>query len=84
MLFKLKDMTAIDWSDCPIVERNPNKLGGVPTLRGWRLSADSIVENYEDGIQPEDIASMFELPVSDVRTLLAYAEEFRHSAHTVR
>ena len=77
-------MTAIDWSDCPIVERNPNKLGGVPTLRGWRLSADSIVENYEDGIQPEDIASMFELPVSDVRTLLAYAEEFRHSAHTVR
>jgi uncharacterized protein (DUF433 family) len=77
-------MPDIDWSDCPIVERNPKKLGGVPTVRAWRLSADSIVENHDDGESPEEIADMFEVPIEDVRTILAYAAEFRHSAHPVR
>jgi len=55
-------MTDIDWSDCPIVERDPEKMGGVPTLRAWRLSADSVVENYEDGATPEEISESFHVP----------------------
>jgi len=67
-------MTEIDWSNCPIVERNPLKMGGVPTLRAWRLSADSIVENYDYGVSAEEIADMFTVVVADVEALLAYAE----------
>jgi uncharacterized protein (DUF433 family) len=77
-------MTDIDWSACPIVERDPEKMGGVPTVRAWRLSADSVVENYDDGVTPEEIADMFEVPIEDVRTIIAYAEQARHSAHLVR
>ncbi len=79
-------MTDIDWSNCPIVETNPLKMGGVPTLRAWRLSADSIVENHDDGVSAEEIAEMFEIPLADVETLLAYAEAARDRshAHTVR
>jgi uncharacterized protein (DUF433 family) len=73
-------MTDIDWTDCPIVERNPLKMGGVPTLRAWRLSADSIVENYDYGVSAEDIADMFTVPVADVETLLAYADRAREQS----
>lgn len=82
MLIRLT-MTDIDWSGCPIVETDPEKMGGVPTVRAWRLSADSVVENYDDNVSPEEIAQMFHVPVEDVRTILAYADQFRHSAHFV-
>lgn len=26
--------TGIDWTECPIVQRNPKKMGGRPTVRG--------------------------------------------------
>lgn len=74
-------MTNIDWSNCPIVERNPNKMGGVPTLRAWRLSADSIVENHDYGASAQEIAEMFEVPLEDVEALLAYAERVRDQVH---
>ena len=74
-------MTDIDWSDCPIVERNPRKMGGVPTLRAWRLSADSIVENHDDGVSAQEIAEMFEVPLADVEATLAYAEQARNHSH---
>ena len=74
-------MTDIDWSNCPIVERNPKKMGGAPTLRAWRLSADSIMENHDYGVPAKDIAEMFEVPLEDVETLLTYAERVRDQAH---
>jgi uncharacterized protein (DUF433 family) len=74
-------MTDIDWSDCPIVERNPEKMGGVPTVRAWRVSADSVLENFEDGVSAEEIAEMFTLPFDDVQVILAYAEQARRHVH---
>jgi uncharacterized protein (DUF433 family) len=74
-------MTDIDWSNCPIVERNPKKMGGVPTLRAWRLSADSIVENHDYGATPQEIAEWFQVPVADVEVLLTYAEAARNRCH---
>jgi uncharacterized protein (DUF433 family) len=71
-------MTDIEWSDCPIVERDPEKMGGVPTLRAWRLSADSILENHDYGSSAEEIAEMFGVPQADVEALLDYAEKVRH------
>ena len=71
----------IDRSGCPITERNPLKMGGISTVRGWRLSADSIVENYDNGSSPEEIAENFDVSVEDVRTILAYAEQVAPAAH---
>ncbi len=53
-------MVEIDWSGCPIVQHDPEKLGGVPTVRAWRLSADAIVENHDDGMAEHEIAEIFE------------------------
>jgi len=73
-------MTDIDWSKCPIVQTDPDKLGGVPTVRAFRVSADTVVENHDSEISDEEIAYQFTLPLVDVRAILAYAEQYRHSA----
>jgi len=76
-------MTEIDWSQCPIVQTDPEKLGGLPTVRAFRVSADTVVENYDDGLPDGEIAYQFTLPLEDVRAILAYAEKARQVAHTV-
>lgn len=63
----------MDWTDCPLVEINPRKLSGTPILKGSRMPADAIVENYADGLGADEIAEVFELPADGVRDLLAYA-----------
>ncbi len=42
-------------------ETNPRKLSGVPILKGTRVQADAIVENYEGGSDIEEIAENFAL-----------------------
>jgi uncharacterized protein (DUF433 family) len=69
----LKEVPAIDWTDCPLVEINPRKLSGVPVLKGTRMQADSIVQNYQSGSPVEEIAENFDIPEESIRDLLAYA-----------
>ena len=73
-------MTHIDWSHCTIVKQNPAKLGGVPTVRDYRVSADAIIENHDDQLADEEIAFQFSLPVEDVRAIVAYVEKARADA----
>jgi uncharacterized protein (DUF433 family) len=54
--------TIVDWSGCPIVEVNPRKVSGVPILKGTRVQADSIVENYEGGSPVQEISENFGIP----------------------
>jgi len=70
---QIQDHVIIDWSDCPLVEVNPEKVSGVPILKGTRMQADSVVENYEDGSSVDEIADNFDIPQSTIRELLAYA-----------
>ncbi len=70
----------VDWSDCPLVERDPFKLGGVPILKGTRMQADSIVENYEGGSPVEEIADNFEIDEETVRLVLKYASAKQKTA----
>jgi len=69
----------IDWSACRLVESNPRKLNGVPILKGTRLQADSIVENYEGGSPIDEIAENFSIPESTIREILAFAAAQRKS-----
>jgi uncharacterized protein (DUF433 family) len=65
--------TAIDWSRCPIVETNPRKVSGVPILKGTRVQADSIVENYAGGSPVREISENFGIPEATIRELLTFA-----------
>jgi uncharacterized protein (DUF433 family) len=67
---------AIDWTGCPIVQRDPDKLHGAPTVRGLRLTPDAIVENFEAGLSVAEIAEQFPgVEVADIRTVLNYAAQ---------
>ena len=70
---QLQQSAAIDWTDCSLVEVNPRKVSGVPIVKGTRVQADSIVENYEDGSPVEEISENFAIPEATIRVLLAFA-----------
>ena len=65
----------IDWKHCNIVEMVPGRLAGAPVLKNTRLPVDAILNNYDDGLEPEQIAEIFEVSVADVRAILEYREE---------
>ena len=62
--------TVVDWSDCPIVEVVPGKVSGV--LKGTRVQADSIVENFDGGSPVAEISD-FGIPEATIRELLTFA-----------
>ena len=63
----------IDWTSCALVEVVPGKVSGVPILKGTRVQADSIVENFDDGSPVEEIAENFAIPVETISAVLGYA-----------
>lgn len=64
---------SVDWSGCKVVEVVPGKVGGAPVMRGSRVPADQVVQNYDAGESVEDIAYDFDLKPTDIRAVLAYA-----------
>ena len=63
----------IDWVGYPMVEQNPLKLSGTPIMRGSRMPAQGIIENYMSGYSPDEVAEMFDLPRTEVRELIKEA-----------
>ncbi len=63
----------MDWSKCQLVEVNPLKVSGAPILKGTRVQAEAILENYVSGSDVKEIAENFSLPISVVRELLDFA-----------
>jgi uncharacterized protein (DUF433 family) len=79
------DMAAvekIDWSDCPLIEVKPGVQSGAPVLRGTRMPADAIVDNFDYGVSVAEIAEQFEIPPERVEAILTYAQSHRF-AHPV-
>jgi uncharacterized protein (DUF433 family) len=72
----------IDWSGCPLVEVKPGVHSGAPVLRGTRMPADAIVDNFHYGVSVAEIADQFELPPDRIEAILAYAQSHR-VAHPV-
>lgn len=71
--------TSIDWVACAQVEVDAQKLSGTPVLKGSRMPADAIVQNYASGLPADEIAEIFQLPVEGVRLLLTYAAEHQNA-----
>ena len=48
-----------DWSMCPAVERDPQKVSGTWVFRGTRVPVSALFENLEDGAQLSDFVAWF-------------------------
>ncbi len=72
----------VDWKDCSLVEVVPGKVSGVPLLKGTRLPANTILENYDGGSPVDEIADNFDISEPTIRGILAYAAEKRGQSKT--
>ena len=72
----------IDWSQCTLVEVNPNVQSGAPVLRGTRMPVTAIVDNFDYGVGIAEISEQFQIPEDRVQAVLTYAKSHR-VAHPV-
>jgi uncharacterized protein (DUF433 family) len=64
----------IDWSSCPAVERDPQRVSGAWVFRGTRIPVESLFQNLEDGADVADFVQWFPGVTADqVRLVLEHA-----------
>ena len=52
-------MTMLDWSTCPAVERDPQKVSGAWVFRGTRVPVSALFENLEGGATVDQFLQWF-------------------------
>lgn len=64
----------IDWSTCPAVERDPQRVSGAWVFRGTRVPIISLFENLEDGAQVTQFVQWFPgVSLEQARAVLEHA-----------
>ena len=49
----------LDWSQCPVVERDPQRVSGTWVFRSTRVPVRALFENLEDGATVDDFLEWF-------------------------
>jgi uncharacterized protein (DUF433 family) len=49
----------LDWSQCPAVERSPEKYSGEWLFKGTRVPVEALFENLQDDAQVDDFIEWF-------------------------
>ena len=49
----------LDWSQCPAVERSPDRVSGAWVFRGTRVPVKALFENLESGARLEEFLGWF-------------------------
>jgi uncharacterized protein (DUF433 family) len=68
----------MNWTGCELVEQIPGKVSGQPVVRGTRILADTIVEDFDNGSPVEEILENYPaLDAQRVQSLLLFAHAQR-------
>jgi uncharacterized protein (DUF433 family) len=66
----------IDWSSCPAVERDPERVSGAWLFRGTRVPVTALFQNLEDGVQLAEFVQLFPgVTLEQVRAVLEHASQ---------
>lgn len=66
----------IDWSTCPVVEQDPERVSGAWVFRGTRVPVAALFENLEDGAQVTEFVQWFPgVSLEQVRAVLEHAAQ---------
>lgn len=61
------------WDNCELTERVPGKMNGQAVIKGTRVRAQTIIDNFEAGSPVEEVAENWpELPTSTIVAVLEY------------
>jgi len=66
----------IDWSSCPAVERDPERVSGAWLFRGTRVPVTALFQNLEDGVQLAEFLELFPgVTLDQARAVLEHASQ---------
>jgi len=72
----------LDWSSCPAVERDPQRVSGQWVFRGTRVPVSALFENLEDGVEITQFVEWFPgVTIEQVRMVLDHAAKSLASPH---
>ena len=64
----------IDWSSCPAVERDPERVSGAWVFRDTRTPVSAVFENLEDGVMIDELIELYDgLTREQVEAVLDFA-----------
>ncbi|MGH7827046.1 MAG: DUF433 domain-containing protein [Candidatus Binatia bacterium] len=64
----------LDWSSCPAVEKDPERVSGAWLFRDTRVPVSALFENLEDGGQITQFVEWFPgVTIEQVRAVLDHA-----------
>ena len=66
-------MAALEWSQCPAVERIPGKVSGAWVFKGTRTPVALVFENLEDGMTIDELIEQFPVTRDQIRAVLEFA-----------
>jgi len=65
----------LNWSECPVVERAPDKVSGAWLFKGTRVPVKALFENLESGARVDDFLEWFPgVTREHVEAVLEHAE----------
>lgn len=71
---KVEIASAIEWTQCELIECVPGKVSGRPVVRGTRIMPDAIVGSYDLGETIEQLRQGFPtLSVAQIERLIEFA-----------
>ncbi len=71
-----------DWSSCPAVARDPERVSGAWVFRGTRVPVSALFENLEDGVEITRFVELFPgVTIQQVRAVLDHAAKSLASPH---
>jgi uncharacterized protein (DUF433 family) len=66
----------IEWSSCPAVERDPERVSGAWLFRGTRVPVTALFQNLEDGVQLAEFVQLFPgVTLEQARAVLEHASQ---------
>ena len=66
----------LNWSQCAVVERSPEKVSGAWLFKGTRVPVEALFENLESGASIYDFLEWFPgVTMEQVEAVLAYARQ---------
>ena len=69
----------IDWSTCPAVERDPDRVSGAWVFRGTRLPVATVIENLED-LSVDEVIEQFDVTREQVTAVLEFVAQSLRAA----
>jgi uncharacterized protein (DUF433 family) len=71
---RIDTASAVDWTQCELIEQVPGKVSGRPIVRGTRILPDAIVNSFDAGGTLEDIQKDYPaLSIAQIQRLIEFA-----------